>query len=106
MEVVLVAAAGNSADKGEPTIVAPPARFADPSWTVYGNPIPNIIVVGATDEKGYRGAFSQTAAGAWLTTYAPGALVYLPDVDPSNPSEKGKRRAGSGTSYGKFSRAL
>ncbi|PGH19017.1 hypothetical protein AJ79_00051 [Helicocarpus griseus UAMH5409] len=81
LQVVLVASAGNDA-KDEAAIINYPARYTDPE-DQYGH-IPNLIVVRATTYRGHQAPFSQYAH--WMTTFAPGELVWVPD-DPDMGDE-------------------
>lgn len=94
-KVVLVASSNNHAkDKGEGRPISRyPALFGDPA-TPYGQ-IQSLITVGAVDSDTYEADFSQSAG--WMTTYAPGKDVYIPD-NPSGGSNAMKK--GRGTSYG------
>ncbi|ERS99609.1 uncharacterized protein SPSK_09324 [Sporothrix schenckii 1099-18] len=72
--------AGNAAEKGRALIDTVPQMLANPGASpasVGGAPIPDMIVVGATDIDGIRAPLSQDAD--YLTTYAPGKLVRIPD---------------------------
>ncbi|KAM0321646.1 hypothetical protein ACHAQA_010002 [Verticillium albo-atrum] len=75
---VIVIAAGNSG------IV--PSKYP----AVWGNPahnkgehnkhIPNLVIVGATDQATYKSSFSNYAD--WITTFAPGEDIHVPWHDP------------------------
>lgn len=105
--VTIVIAAGNAAKSVNPprtAIDTYPQLFAwadnpikslwqdedDPTDEGY---LPNIIIVGASDQYGRQGLFSQTAS--FLTTYGPGANIWtVQDPDGTNPYI-----TSSGTSY-------
>ncbi|EEH21782.2 hypothetical protein PABG_03998 [Paracoccidioides brasiliensis Pb03] len=73
--VAIVAASGNYAPLLR-EIMHYPAKYGDPHDKYY---IPNMIVVGATDEKGHQTGFSQYSD--WMTTFAPGQDVWVPRFD-------------------------
>lgn len=91
--VVLVASAGNHA-VNEGQISRYPAMFAA-SGDRWGT-ISNLIVVGSTDKDTHQATSSQFAD--YLTTYAPGVDVYVPNV----PSSDQKYKTDRGTSFGEF----
>lgn len=68
-----------------------PAILANPGSQLWGAPLVNAIVVGATKEDGTRGDMSQNAD--YLTTYAPGSGITIPSTSDYQPA--------AGTSYGK-----
>ncbi|OBT61060.1 hypothetical protein VE03_09163 [Pseudogymnoascus sp. 23342-1-I1] len=78
---LLVCSAGNNGNPaaGDFEGVSParyPARFGDPS-NLFGH-LPNLVVVGATTHKTRKAPFSNYAP--YLTTFAPGELVWLPSL--------------------------
>ncbi|KAH7369719.1 pectate lyase superfamily protein-domain-containing protein [Rhexocercosporidium sp. MPI-PUGE-AT-0058] len=101
--VTIVIAAGNSGNIGRPTVDTYPQLFADPKKTgltpFYQDPddpkdvgyLPNLIVVGATNQFAQKADFSQTAD--FVTTYASGLLVNVAGTDPNSYGTE------SGTSY-------
>lgn len=76
-DIVVVASAANTADKGNP--VTYPAAY------------PSVIAVGAVDEHGTHADFSQT--GPFVSLVAPGVIVF--GLGPGGPGQW----QGSGTSY-------
>lgn len=93
---MLVAASSNHAKKEGRAISRYPALFGNPD-DKYGT-LDSLITVGAVDEKTFQAGFSQYAD--WMTTFAPGDEVYIPD-NPNNGNTN-KMTKGGGTSYGKF----
>lgn len=93
--VTIVVAAGNRGITGSPpqkAVNTYPQLFAD-STNQFGY-LPNMILVGATDQYGYEAPFSQTAS--FVSTYAPGKNIYIPN-NPG-PNQYGYESS-SGTSY-------
>ncbi|KAK1974041.1 pectate lyase superfamily protein-domain-containing protein [Colletotrichum cereale] len=96
VQAVLVCSAGNNGNPNDPASfegVSParyPARFGDPA-NPFGH-LQNLIVVGATDANTHKASFSNYAP--WLTTFAPGQSVWLPDN-----SVPGRYQKDSGTSF-------
>ncbi|KFX87604.1 hypothetical protein V490_08138, partial [Pseudogymnoascus sp. VKM F-3557] len=79
---LLVCSAGNTGNPAAGNFegVSParyPARFGDPS-NPFGH-LPNLVVVGATTFRTRKASFSNYAP--FLTTFAPGELVWLPSLN-------------------------
>ncbi|OIW23586.1 pectin lyase-like protein, partial [Coniochaeta ligniaria NRRL 30616] len=96
-KAVLVASSNNHAKTSEGRGISRfPALYGDPqtAQNPYGE-LSALVTVGAVDSDTYEAPFSQYAD--WMTTFAPGQDVYVPD-NPNNGDTNAMRK-GSGTSY-------
>lgn len=90
---MIVAGAGNKLQtEGQKTPGRNPAIFGKPGRRRH---IPNLITVAASDVNGYLADISKYAD--WITTFAPGRSVWVPDV----VNRRGYVKK-SGTSFGKL----
>lgn len=91
---MIVASSNNHAKKEGRAINRYPALYGDPQDR--NGQLTTLITVGSVDSDTYQADSSQYAD--WMTTFAPGDGVYLPD-NPNNGDTNAMRK-GSGTSYG------